>query len=248
MIDQASLASFKNKAIRCLQKAEGISSWLREPGDIIQCSPSALSSSARCKNRICIMGFNPGGSSGDALCITTKKLGQASSSGAPIRDSHEPYWRNLFKLVNELNLPPKQEESLFITNLFPNCSASIKVWKHAERRPNSAYVDAIWPLHELMLSIVQPRFIIVSGMGPQSAFKLLWRKLGSQTEWNGTMSPHTKALDPQVKSFSVDDLSVRDRDPLPRVTFIGIKHFSWGGPRIPGVVKVLIDAELREHA
>ncbi len=133
-----------------------------------------------------------------------------------------------------------------MTNLFPDFPQDICKWKGKRSgRPVSDYVEAIWPLHELMLSIVRPRFIIVSGISRRgSAFGLLWDRFHpTDTRWDDTMSKVTKGDDPQIKSFSTSGSSVAKGNPRDCVTFIGIPHLSWRAPKVK-VISKLIQSEL----
>ena len=247
MIEEHALKDFKMNAISCLEQAERDCSSYRlldSPGDIIQCPPSAVKD-----GRFYVMGFNPHGSGGTSLRHTTMDLSNAPIRDHPLDQASGSYWKNLCNLAEGLSFPADWKEDLFITNLFPDCSEDVPAWKERCDRPISKYVAAIWPLHELMLSIVRPRFVIASGIKPDedSAFHLLWGKLKPDIKWDDTMSYLTKERDRQVKSFSVNNLPVRGGDLLARVTFIGVKHFSRGGPSDSTVIKALIDSELRWH-
>lgn len=240
MTNQEGLQEFKTEALRLLAEASrnvGFD-WLNKPGDLIQCRPEALRDS---HGGFYFMGFNPGGSGKRSLSETIAELDIPSPAEHPLSTASGCYWPNLQVLAKCLDLSAK---NLFITNLFPDCAGRVPEWQENKHKTARDYIDAIWPLHELMLSFVRPRFIVVSGMGGDSAFKLLWRKLRPDMSWDDTMSKITKE-DPQVKSFSIDDLAVPKGKPLSRVTFIGVKHFSRGGPQSPSTVRKLVDHERR---
>lgn len=241
MSSEIDLKAFADQAIRCLEKVEGVYPWLEEPGDIIQCPPSAL-----CKGDFYVMGFNPGGAQGKSIRETSEEIPFSAIEDHPPKSPPGSYWPNLSKLAGALDLGDTWENKLFVTNLFPDCSEDICKWKGKRSgRPVSDYVEAIWPLHELMLSIVRPRFIIVSGISRRgSAFGLLWDRFHpTDTRWDDTMSKVTKGDDPQIKSFSTSGSSVAKGNPRDRVTFIGIPHLSRYAPQVK-VISKLIQSEL----
>lgn len=238
------LAKFKQAVRKRLERIDAACVSLGEPGDVIQCPWSAVADSG---SGYYVMGFNPGGSGGKHLCDTIRTI---SRDGSPTQQAPEKkYWTTLGHLANALGFGTDWYQQLFVTNLFPNSSRSVRTWKPAGRQSLLACADAIWPIHELMLSIVRPRFIIVSGISHgTSAFWLLWnkfRELHQMRTWDETMSDVTRGRDPQVKSFSIDGFPVLGADRLPRVTFIGVRHLSYGGPKHPDAVVDLVQAERR---
>lgn len=240
MSDEIDLEAFADRAIRSLEKAKGVYPWLDKPGDIIQCPPKALR-----KGDFYVMGFNPGGDAGESIRNTTAKIPSSTAQDHPLKSATGNYWPRLCMLAEVLAVGDNREGKLFVTNLFPDCSAGIPGWKKKHGRPVSDYVEAIWPLHELMLSIVRPRFIIVSGINRRdSAFSLLWDRFHpADVCWDDTMSKVTKADDPRIKSFSTSGRALAKENQRDRVTFIGIPHLSRYAPNVK-VISKLIQSEL----
>jgi hypothetical protein len=232
--DVTDLESTSKKIIDLLEQA---APWfsLDKPGDVIQCPPSALR-----EGRFYVMGFNPGISkkSSDhrddkSLRKTTQALVSAKANDAHPLSKWSSGWSHLMKLAEALEVKDWQR-NLFIANLFPDSSEmGVEGWKsaHGGRQEHLDCVKKIWPLHQLFLSIVRPRFVIVHGQGSKdSAFFYLWKYLVQQqnpeADWNKTMAPETSE-DPSIKSFSLQQLEVAEGEPLSDVTFIGIKHLSY---------------------
>ena len=229
------LESLTNKIIGLLEQA---APWfsLDKPGDVIQCPPSALR-----QGRFYVMGFNPGVSKksddhavAESLRKTTRALACAKANDAHPLSGWPRGWSNLTMLAEALHVKDWQHK-LFITNLFPDSSEEgVPGWlsAHGGRRQHSEYVRQIWPLHQLFLSVVRPRFVIVHGQGARdSAFRYLWEYLvppqkRSDEDWNQTMADATQTGDPSIKSFLVPKLELREGESLSDVTFIGIKHLS----------------------
>jgi hypothetical protein len=225
--DEIDLKAFADQAIGCLEKAEGVYPWLDKRGDIIQCPPGALR-----EGDFYVMGFNPGGDAGESIRNTTAKIPSSTAQDHPLKSVAGNSRPRLCMLAEVLGLGDNRVGKLFVTNLFPDCSAGIPGWKKRHGRPVSDYVEAIWPLHELMLSIVRPRFIIVSGINRRdSAFSLLWDRFHpADMCWDDTMSKVTKADDPRIKSFSTSGRALAKENQRDRVTFIGIPHLSRRAP------------------
>ncbi len=241
------LESLSKKIIGLLEQA---APWfsLDEPGDVIQCPPSALR-----EGRFYVMGFNPGvskknGDQSDAKSLreTTQALVSAKANDAHPLSDWSNGWPNLTKLAEALEVKDWQRD-LFITNLFPDSSEEgVPGWlsAHGGHQQHLGHVKQIWPLHQLFLSIVRPRFVIVHGQGSvDSAFRYLWEYLvpppkKSDADWNKTMAPAT-GEDLSIKSFPVAKLELGEGEPLSDVTFIGIHHLSRPQSRLD-VMKKLI--------
>lgn len=229
---------FSKEVIACLHDAEsGCPSYrLSESlGDVIQCPPSAIR-----RGDFYVMGFNPGcsnkrdGQGGDSdkpklLLETTRKLPTLADTDKHPLVGWTRGWKNLTNLAEALKVERWQQE-LFITNLFPDQSPGVSAWlRDHHDLPMDRYVDAIWPLHQLFLRTVQPRFVIVHGQGSRhSAFRYLWEHLkrrdNKAVAWDKTMSDATKNSDPTIKYFDLNDLDLGGGVKLVNVTFIGIKH------------------------
>jgi hypothetical protein len=246
VINKETLKDFTTKAIACLDRAGSLYPCLDKPGDIIQCPPSAL-----CKGDFYVMGFNPGelkkggADGGDKfLRETTQELVSAKTNDAHPLSGWPRGWSNFTNLAKALEVEDWQH-NLFTTNLFPDSSSGVSAWlgKHGGRRQHLEYVREIWPLHQLFLSVVRPRFVIVHGQGSRnSAFRYLWeyfvQQKDSAADWNNTMAPATGG-DLSIKSFPMAKLELGEGEPLSDVTFIGIKHLSRSQSDLE-VMKVLI--------
>lgn len=233
---QEELKSLAAKAKTILGDDELTQPWLKRPGDIFQCKTTAYR-----PGRYYVMGFNPGGKGDTGVCLqsTLEQLHAINDKEAKHPLFGTRVFGNLKKLACMLRAHDPQEsdaweDDLFITNLFPDASGGVGEWKSRNRhRPASDYVSAVWPLHQQMLSVVRPSYVIAFGQGPQdSTFRYLWNQLkatAAQKTWDATMDPRTKALDPTIKSFTVSELQVQSGS-LKNVTFIGIWHLSYHAP------------------
>lgn len=245
MVDATSLP---DKIIDILEQA---SHWLslKEPGDVIQCPPSAL-----CEGEFYVMGFNPGtGKPKDhdmrakSLRVTTEELFSTKSDGHPLSGWNK--WNNLKNLADRLSKiegwqNEDWQQKLFITNLFPDASGGVSGWLRIRqrRRNHLECVQQIWPIHQLFLSVVRPRYVIVHGQGSRdSAFRYLWEYLEpkSAPHWDDTMAPATKE-DKSIKSFVLPALDLDSGDQLKDVTFIGIRHLSRAQSNLDVMVEGLI--------
>lgn len=241
-----------NKAIKCLEKIESVYPWLHKPGDIIQCSPSALR-----EGDFYVMGFNPGASNLEQNGSATdpKSLRQTIEEIPSLTKSHvhplsgwKRGWENFASLAQTLQ-PNHWEQDLFVTNLFPDQSTGIQNWlADHKKRPVSEYVSAIWQLHKILLATVRPRVIIVHGQGARhSAFRYLWENLkksvNKDAKWNQTMSDTTWNRDPSIKYFDVNKLSLDDGDELTDLMFIGIRHLRLPQQSDMQAVKALIGSK-----
>jgi hypothetical protein len=210
--------------------------WLKRPGDIFQCKTTAYR-----PGKYYVMGFNPGGKGDAGACLqsTLAQLLTTDDKAAKHPLSGTRVYGNLEKLACMLRARDPQEpgswqDDLFITNLFPDASMGVTAWKQQNNhRPARDYVSAVWPLHQQMLSVVRPSYVIAFGQGHgDSTFRYLWNQLkatAAQKTWDETMDPRTKALDPTIKSFTVSELQVQSGS-LKNVTFIGIWHLSYHAP------------------
>ena len=241
------LESMSGKIIKLLEQAAPWFSLDDSEGDVIQCPPSALR-----EGRFYVMGFNPGVSKesddhdvAQSLRKTTQALVCAKANDAHPLSGWPRGWSNLTKLAEALKEEDWQH-NLFITNLFPDSSGGVSAWlrAHGGRRQHLEYVRQIWPLHQLFLSVVRPRFVIVHGQGSRdSAFRYLWEYLVQQQkpteDWNETMA-HTTREDLGIKSFRLPKLELGEGEPLSDVTFIGIKHLSRSQSRLDVMMKGLV--------
>ncbi|MHB1993610.1 hypothetical protein [Metallibacterium scheffleri] len=230
------LESLADDAPAILASCKLAQPWLKRPGDIFQCKTTAYR-----PGRYYVMGFNPGGKGDAGVCLqsTLEQLPAINDKKAKHPLSGTRVYGNLKKLACMLRAhdpqePDTWEDDLFITNLFPDASMGVRAWKQQNsHRPARDYVSAVWPLHQQMLSVVRPSYVIAFGQGSRdSTFRYLWDHLkdeDSHKTWDQTMNPKTKALDPTIKSFTVSELPVLSGT-LKNVTFIGIRHLSYHAP------------------
>ncbi|MEO8839620.1 MAG: hypothetical protein ABI351_13025 [Herbaspirillum sp.] len=177
MSDMTSFERFKAEATDCLENAASVFKWLDKPGDLFQCKPDALK-----KGTFYLMGFNPGGKPA-GQCTLRRTLERTlivhGGQAHPLRPGGKGKgwkrgWRNLDTLATALNIENWQSD-LFITNLFPDISPRETCWDENHKGNLATFSAAIWPIHMLMLGIVQPDTIICHG---KRAFYSVTRCLG----------------------------------------------------------------------
>ncbi|WP_298157822.1 hypothetical protein [Ferrovum sp.] len=166
--------NFTTKARQLLGKSP---TFPQKPGSILYSAASTL-----CKGSYYLMGYNPGGdpeSIPTTILKSLQGLPQQSKnayldedwSGYP--EGESPFQLRVRYLLCALGEKP---EVVCASNLIFARSRS------AKERMYPGDADLCWPVHELILDIVQPKVILSIGNSDISAYAYIRNKMGSPTK------------------------------------------------------------------
>lgn len=226
MIDETKLNKFKAKVITDLEMASGVYRWLDKSGDLLQCKPEALK-----KGRFYLIGFNPGGDPTfqSSLRETIEKMSITGDgkSDHPLRPDGtgkkgwKRGWSHLETLAKVLDIK-NWENDLFITNIFPDIFPNESEWDKNHDGDIAATFNAIWPVHKIMLDIVQPDVIICHGV---RAFNLMTQCLNFKKNQNKSAEFGRYVLRSTQPTAASSSVAWK-----PNVSILGLPHLSRYAP------------------
>lgn len=156
---------------------EYLADRLDVPGSILYSSHETLK-----RGDIYLLGFNPGGSGGEPVRksidsilnkITNSYLDESWSNKKTVWAKGEaPLQKRICWLLEKLGVDPR---NVCASNLIFFQSSGYKEVEYS-------LADICWPIHEIILSIVKPRLIIVFGNSSCSPYHFLHEKFGGEEE------------------------------------------------------------------
>jgi len=138
---------------------------LNKSGTIVYSSVSSI-----CKGDLYIMGLNPGGASGPQIIQTLENLQEKHLNSyedderwGRYEQGQHPLQKNYRSLKTYLN----DDKEIFSTNL---------IFTRSRDATKANYPEAAkdcWPVHEILIDIIDPKCLIVFGNGPISPYSFI---------------------------------------------------------------------------